>query len=100
VGAPPGAIVGTPGYMAPEQYGDVPPDPRSDQFSFCATIFEALYGRRCFEGESIEAVRDATLAGRISAVDRGASRAPGRVRRAILRGLSLDPAARFPSMAE
>jgi eukaryotic-like serine/threonine-protein kinase len=94
-----GGIVGTPGYMAPEQYDDAPPDPRTDQFSFCATLFEALYGVRCFAGETTDAIREATRVGRLPAVDRAAARIPGRVHRAILRGLAVDPAARFPSMA-
>jgi tetratricopeptide (TPR) repeat protein len=93
-----GAIAGTPGYMPPEQYGDTPPDPRADQFSFCATLFEALYDRRCFVGESTDAMREATLAGRLPSVDRAAARVPARVHRAIVRGLSVDPAVRFASM--
>lgn len=44
-----GSVMGTPAYMAPEQSSGVPCDGRADEFSFCVTFFEALYGRRPFQ---------------------------------------------------
>lgn len=89
--------VGTPGYMAPEQYRGEPPDPRSDQFGFCAALFEGLYGRLPFEGDNADGIRHATLSGTLTAAE-SAKRIPLRVSRALARGLALQPSHRFPSM--
>ena len=52
-----GALLGTPGYMAPEQVeGPTTHDPRSDVFSLGCVLFECLTGRVAFEGHSPMAV--------------------------------------------
>ncbi|MFP2912024.1 protein kinase domain-containing protein, partial [Pyxidicoccus sp. 3LFB2] len=51
-----GVLLGTPAYMAPELLGGRRADARSDQFSFCVALHEALYGVRPFEGDSLEAM--------------------------------------------
>jgi serine/threonine-protein kinase len=47
-----GAMLGTPGYMAPEQLGDAPVDHRADLFAVGAILYEALTGRPPFAGRS------------------------------------------------
>ncbi|MBX7082708.1 MAG: serine/threonine protein kinase, partial [Nannocystaceae bacterium] len=93
-----GTIMGTPAYMAPEQYQGAAPDARSDQFSFCVTLFEALWGHRPFRGDDFDALREAILAGRIDD-DRPPRELPRAVVAAVRRGLSPQPQARFESMA-
>jgi non-specific serine/threonine protein kinase len=56
-----GLMLGTPGYMSPEQITTSPQDPRSDLFAFGAILFECLAGRPVFPGASTGEVLLATL---------------------------------------
>ena len=91
-----GAIVGTPAYMAPEQLEGRGVDAQSDQFSFCVTIYEALFGARPFPASNVAELRAKIHDGpRKPADPRGV---PARVAHALERGLAEDPAARWPSI--
>jgi tetratricopeptide (TPR) repeat protein len=92
-----GAILGTPLYMSPEQMVGQPVDPRADQFSFCVALWEALHGARPFQGSTLLELRGDVLAGRPRPGPLK-SRVPRRVQAALLRGLSVDRARRFPDM--
>ncbi len=92
-----GAILGTPLYMSPEQMVGQPVDLRADQFSFCVALWEALHGARPFEGSTVLELRGDVLAGRPRPGPLR-SRVPRRVQAALLRGLSVDRARRFPDM--
>src|SRR6478672_11416919 len=48
----PGVVMGTIGYMSPEQIKGKPADARSDIFSFGTILYEMLAGRRAFSGDS------------------------------------------------
>ena len=52
VNTDPGVVMGTLGYMSPEQLRSKPADHRSDIFSFGAILYEMLSGKRAFRGES------------------------------------------------
>ncbi len=92
-----GRIVGTPRYMSPEQWRGEAADSRSDQFSFCVALWEALLGRSPFFGNSIEEIREATSNGVLSERPGAVGLSPA-LRRALERGLAVEPEARFPDM--
>ncbi|NVB79407.1 MAG: protein kinase [Kofleriaceae bacterium] len=92
-----GAVMGTPLYMSPEQHNGEPTDERSDQFSFCVALYQALYGDVPFGGKTTVALADAVISGRMQPPPRGAS-VPSRLRKILLRGLNTKPADRYPSM--
>ena len=94
----PGIIAGTPGYMSPEQYqgGDI--SGSSDQWSFCAALFEALYGYLPFSGKTLHSQAEHVVgAPRPRPAD---TKVPDEIHQALLRGLLTRPELRFPSMAE
>ncbi len=93
-----GAFIGTPAYMAPEQHRREPADAQSDQFSFCVALFEGLYGWRPFRGgDAVELARN-VLNGARQDPPRDTP-VPGWVLAVLVRGLSSEPARRFPDMA-
>lgn len=92
-----GLVMGTPGYMAPEQLRSGVTDARTDQFAFCVSLWKALYGRRPFRGKSAAKVNAAVLRGRIQPPPSG-SHVPARIRRLLERGLSRESSDRFESM--
>jgi len=52
-----GATLGTPAYMAPEQLLGEGVDARADQYAFCASLYEALYGERPYQAENLHELR-------------------------------------------
>jgi tetratricopeptide (TPR) repeat protein len=92
-----GTVLGTPGYMAPEQIRGAPADARSDQFAFCIALWEGLYRARPFDGRNAAEIADRVLTGRLSDPPAG-GKVPARLRRLLTRGLAVAPESRFPSM--
>jgi eukaryotic-like serine/threonine-protein kinase len=92
-----GVVMGTPAYMAPEQHDGLPADARSDQFAFCVSAFELLYGRRPFEAKGSKALAQAKKEGKIRKIS-GRSPVPRRLHRILVRGMAAEPALRWPSM--
>ena len=61
VNTAPGMVIGTVGYMSPEQVRGLAVDHRSDIFSFGAILYEMLAGQRAFQGESAVETMNAIL---------------------------------------
>jgi eukaryotic-like serine/threonine-protein kinase len=93
-----GELVGTPLYMAPEQFRAQRTDARTDQFSFCVALYQALYGAHPFGGGTFEDLATHVLGGDVLPPP-AKHDVPTWLRRVLLRGLALEPAARWPSMA-
>jgi serine/threonine-protein kinase len=94
-----GQMIGTPGYMAPEQARGEAPDARADVFACGVLLYEMVTGRRAFPGRTFIDVLAATIDGRRPGFE-GAPDVAEPVRRVISRCLEADPALRFASGAE
>jgi serine/threonine protein kinase len=91
----PGMVVGTAGYMSPEQASAGPVDFTSDQFSFGAVLYEMLTGRRAFERPTFAETLRAIIReepGRISEINPAV---PAPVRWIVERCLAKDPRERY-----
>jgi tetratricopeptide (TPR) repeat protein len=94
-----GDVVGTPPYMAPEQHRALPGDARTDQYSFCVALYEGLYGKRPFRGNSFDDILRQKLDG-VPDPPPDRRDVPSQLRDLIRRGLQPDPERRFASMSE
>ena len=90
-----GLVMGTPAYMAPEQHTGHAADARSDQYSFCLALAEALHGARILTERDYEALatakRSVTKLPQVQAIVSPA-------RRVLTRGLAETPEDRWPTM--
>ncbi|MFN0247887.1 MAG: serine/threonine-protein kinase [Kofleriaceae bacterium] len=95
-----GALLGTPAYMAPEQFE---PEagraigPAADQFAFCVSAWECLHGTRPFEGTTLATISENVCAHRVLDPPAGTD-VPAWLRAVLQRGLATNPADRWPSM--
>jgi tetratricopeptide (TPR) repeat protein len=78
------SVAGTPGYIAPEVLAGKPADERSDQYNFCVSLYEGLYGSRPSRNEPLTAPARSPI--------------PRLVHALVTRGLSPAPEERHPSM--
>jgi len=93
------AALGTLPYMAPEQQLGRSLDERADQYGFCVSLYEALYGKRPFRGPNAQALLARKIRNRVPLLppDR---RVPRWLHRIITRGLAPRARDRFDSMRE
>lgn len=91
-----GAVVGTPAYLPPEVLRGEKADALSDQFSFCVSMFETIYGQRPFGNGKAADLIMALLEGQPP--QKPESNVPGWVFRVLSRGLRADASQRYDSM--
>lgn len=92
-----GAVLGTVGYMSPEQVRGQPLDHRSDIFAFGAVLYEMLTGRRAFQGASSADTISAILNHDPPAAPLSDLQVPAGLARVVERCLAKHPDARFRS---
>ena len=92
-----GMVLGTVGYMSPEQVRGEESDSRSDIFSFGAVLYEMLSGRRAFQHNSSVETMNAILKEDVPDLEAGAIRVSPGVERIVRRCLEKDPRQRFQS---
>jgi eukaryotic-like serine/threonine-protein kinase len=95
-----GALLGTIGYMAPEQAAGKPADQRSDVFSFGCVLYEAVTRARPFEADSEVDALHKILHDQPRPVEELSPEAPSELRRIIRRCLAKDPDERYQSMKD
>jgi Tol biopolymer transport system component len=93
----PGVVMGTVGYMSPEQVRGLPTDHRTDIFSFGAIVYEMLSGRRAFAGVTSADTMSAVLREEPSEMIDAANRLPPMLERLVRRCLEKNPEERFQS---
>lgn len=91
----PGTVLGTVGYMSPEQATGAPTDARSDQFAFGAVLYEMLTGQRAFERPTMAETLSAIIREEPTAMAQLNPAIPTPVRWIVERCLAKDAAERY-----
>lgn len=92
-----GVVMGTAGYMAPEQVRGAPVDPRTDIFAFGAVLFEMISGRRAFQRETAAETMTAILKDDPPELNELPHPVPPGLERIVRRCLEKQPEQRFQS---
>ena len=95
-----GNVMGTLGYMSPEQIEGRPLDARSDLFAFGAMVYEMATGRRAFQGASQAAIMAAILERTPPPIAEGQPLTPPGFERLVQKCLAKDPDARWQSASD
>ena len=95
-----GMVLGTVGYMSPEQVRAEPVDHRSDIFSFGVVLYEMLTGRRAFKGETPIQTMNAILEHEPEELALAQGHLPPALERLVMHCLEKHPGNRFQSMRD
>ena len=95
-----GMLLGTVGYMSPEQVRGEPADHRSDIFAFSAVLHEMLVGKRTFLKQTSVETMSAILNEEPPSIAQLAPNTPLALQRVLQRGLEKNPEQRFQSASD
>jgi tetratricopeptide (TPR) repeat protein len=95
-----GIVLGTPGYMSPEQVRGQPVDHRTDIFALGCLLYEALSGRRAFDGDTQADRASAILSHPPAPLHEAGSDVPADVQKIVDRCLEKSPAKRFQDASD
>ena len=95
-----GVVMGTVGYMSPEQVRGKEADPRSDIFSFGAILYEMISGKRAFQGDTAADTMSAILKEEPPELAETALNVPPALERIVRHCLEKNPAQRFHSISD
>ncbi|PYQ36678.1 MAG: hypothetical protein DMF55_04135, partial [Acidobacteria bacterium] len=93
----PGVVMGTVGYMSPEQASGEPLDFRSDQFSFGSILYEIATGRKPFQRKTAAETMSAIIREEPEPIGKVRAEVPPPLRWIVERCLAKDPEERFAS---
>ena len=96
----PGIVLGTVGYMSPEQAQAKPVDQRSDIFSFGCILFEAATGRKAFAGDSVIDILHKIIYEPAPAITETNPNAPSNLQRIVRKCLVKDPDKRYQTIRD
>ena len=99
-GTEPGVVMGTVGYMSPEQAQGAAVDFRTDIFSFGCILYEAAAGTRAFAGKSAVDTLHQIIHSDPAPISQRAPVVPGELQRIVQKCLQKDPEERYQSMKE
>ncbi len=96
----PGLVIGTVGYMSPEQVRGKPADQRSDIFAFGAILYEMVSGTRAFHGESAADTMSSILKDDVPELAESTRNIPPGLDRIVHHCLEKNPSQRFQSAGD
>lgn len=93
-------MVGTPSYMAPEQFSGGEVDARADIYACGVLLYELITGRKPFQGGGIEALLVAASTGNVTPPGEIVPGIPEALDQLVLKAMSVNPNDRFPSASD